>query len=96
VIVRFNPSGAIDARKGGVYTADRLLPYTAGTRYYFRLVVQVARRTYSVYVRPQGGTEQALATNYAFRTEQQGVPRLDTWALFAWTGSHTVRNFIVR
>ena len=69
------------------------MPYTAGRWYDICLVVHVYEHTYSVYVRPEGGAEQVLATNYAFRAEQQAVPRLDTWALKAWTGSHTIQNF---
>jgi hypothetical protein len=92
VIVRFNEAGRIDARNDNAYKADYPLPYTAGTRYRFRLVVNVAQHTYSVYVTPAGGTEVTLATNYKFRTEQQGVPRLDAWTVYAWQGSHTVTN----
>jgi hypothetical protein len=44
-------------------------------------------------VTPDGGAEQTLATTYAFRTEQQTVPRLDTWVLRSWSGSHTDSNF---
>jgi hypothetical protein len=96
VIVRFNPAGFIDARNGGTYTADNPIPYTAGMRYHIRLVVNMLSHTYSVYVRPEGGTEQALGINYAFRTEQQLVGRLNTWALRAFTGHHTVRNFTLQ
>ena len=96
VIVRFYSSGYIDAFNGTAYTAATKVPYTAGTRYFFRLVVDVHNHTYSVYVRPAGGTEQLLGANYAFRTEQQTVPQLDTLALKAWTGSHTVSNFAVK
>ena len=56
-------------------------------------MVNVPQHTYSVYVTPESGAEQTLATNYAFRTEQGTVPRLDTWALRSWSGSHTVSNF---
>jgi hypothetical protein len=96
VIVRFNPSGYIDTYNGTAYTADLAVPYTAGKRYFIRLVVDVAQHTYTVYVRPQGGTEKLMGTNYAFRTEQQAVPQLDTWALKNWAGSHTVSNFTVK
>jgi hypothetical protein len=93
VIVRFNPAGFLDARNGSAYRADQAVPYTVGTRYAIRLVVNVPQHTYSVYVTPESGAEQTLATNYAFRTEQRTMPRLDTWALRSWSGSHTVSNF---
>jgi hypothetical protein len=98
VIVRFNPSGYLDVYDGRVanYRADVAAPYTAGTRYAIRLVVNVASHTYSVYVRPAGGAERLLAGNYAFRAERQAVPWLDTWALKSWVGSHTVRNVTVQ
>ena len=96
VIVRFNPSGFLDARNGGAYRATQTIPYTAGTRYRVRLVVNVPKHTYSVFVTPDGGAEQTLATNYAFRTEQRIVPRLDTRALRSWSGSHTVCNFALK
>jgi hypothetical protein len=95
-IVRFNPTGYLDARNGSAYQAARTLPYVAGTRYRVRLVVNVPKHTNSVYVTPDGGVEQTLATNYAFRTEQRTVPRLDTWALRSWSGSHTVCNFALK
>src|SRR5207302_428677 len=39
VILRFNPSGQIDARNGGAYAAASVMAYSAGTSYHFRLVV---------------------------------------------------------
>jgi uncharacterized delta-60 repeat protein len=94
-IVRFNPSGVLDARNGSAYQAARAIPYVTGMRYQIWLVVNVPQHTYSVYVTPDGGTEQTLATDYAFRTEQRTVPSLDTWALRSWSGSHTVSNFTI-
>jgi hypothetical protein len=95
VIVRFNSAGRIDARNGSSYAADRAIPYTAGVRYEFRLVVNIAEHTYSVYVKPEGSVEQTLATDYAFRTEQQVVEQLSHWALTALQGSHTAEAFSV-
>lgn len=77
--VRFNPSGNIDARNGGAFAAASTIPFTANTSYHFRLVINVTAHTYSAYVTPPGGSEIAIGTNYAFRTEQAGVTRLDTW-----------------
>ncbi|RMF83005.1 MAG: hypothetical protein D6744_05520, partial [Planctomycetota bacterium] len=90
VIVRFNTSGKIDARNGATYAADQSIAYAAGQSYHFRLIVDVAAHTYSAYVTPAGGSEQLLASNYAFRSEQANVSKLDCWNINASTGSHEV------
>src|SRR5215475_7189617 len=56
-LARFNPSGNIDARNGGAYAAASTIPYSANVTYHFRMVVNVPARTYSVFVRPAGGSE---------------------------------------
>ncbi len=95
-IVRFDDdSGHIDARNGGTYTSDTAVPYTVGTTYHFRLVINVPAHTYTIYVTPDGSTEKILGTNYLFRTEQSAVGSLDNWALYAGAGSHQVCNFTV-
>jgi hypothetical protein len=81
VIVRFNPNGNIDARNGGAYAAASTIAYTANTTYSFRLVVNVTNHTYAAYVTPPGGAEQLVGMNYGFRTEQNSVPRLNSWTL---------------
>src|SRR6266700_2245052 len=95
VILRFNTGGTIDARNGGAYAATNSIGYTAGTSYHFRVVVDVSSHTYSAYVTPAGGAEQTIGTGFAFRTEQSGVTALDSWALTAITGTHTVCNFAI-
>lgn len=93
VLVRFNNTGTIDARDGGTYRADMPITYTPGVSYHFRLVVNVQTHRYSVYVSPAGGTQQTLASNYAFRTEQNGVTYLDNLGIFSDAGSHQVCEF---
>src|SRR5256714_1434884 len=56
-IVRFNPTGTIDARNGGDYAAATAIPYTAGTSYHFRLDVNLASHSYDIYVTPAGASE---------------------------------------
>ena len=92
-IVRFNNTGTIDARKAGGYAADAAIPYSAGVLYHFRLAVDPAAHTYSVWVTPPGGAETALAANYAFRSEQASVSSLNNWNLFTDAGTHQVCNF---
>jgi hypothetical protein len=86
-IARFNTSGNIDARNGGAYAAASPIAYSANTSYHFRFVVNVPSHTYSVYVTPSGGSEQAVGVNYAFRTEQASVASLNYWSLWGDTGS---------
>jgi hypothetical protein len=86
-IARFNTSGNIDARNGGAYAAASPITYSANTSYHFRFVVNVPSHTYSVYVTPSGGSEQAVGVNYAFRTEQASIASLNYWSLWGDTGS---------
>ena len=95
VILRFNTGNTIDARNGGAYAAANSIPYTAGTSYHFRVVVDVSSHTYSAYVTPAGSAEQTIGTGFAFRTEQAAVTSLANWTLTAITGSHTVCNFAI-
>ena len=59
------------------------------------MVVNLSTHTYSVYVTPQGGSEIALATNYAFRTEQATDTSLSDIGGFSTSGSATVLNFSI-
>ena len=80
---------------GGAYAAAGSLPYTPGTSYHFRVVVNMSAHTYSAYVTPKGGTEQTVATNYAFRAEQAGASSLGDLAIMAEVGTHSVTNVTV-
>ena len=82
VIVRFNPSGNIDVRNGSTYAAAYTQPYTAGSTYHFRVVVNVPAHTYSVYITLPGSSEQTLASNYAFRSEQASATSLNYWTSY--------------
>jgi poly(beta-D-mannuronate) lyase len=95
-IARFNPTGQIDARDGGVYAANSTINYSANVRYHFRLVVDVSTRSYSIFVTPQGGSEITVGTNYAFRSEQSGVTSLSSRGIWTGTGTSTVCGFVIR
>jgi len=82
VLVSFNSSGNIQARNGGAYGAGITLPFSLGIAYHLRIPVNVAAHSYSVYVTPQGGAEQLLASNYAFRTEQAAATSLGYIGVF--------------
>ena len=75
--VRFNSAGRIDARGQGSFTAANAVSYQANTTYRIRLVVNLAAHTYAVYITPAGGSEQTVATNLAFRSEQSSVSTLN-------------------
>ncbi|HXU72622.1 MAG TPA: DNRLRE domain-containing protein [Polyangia bacterium] len=94
-IVRFNDSGAIDARNGSAYAAASTIAYAGGTTYHFRIPVDVGAHTYSVYVTAPGGSEQLVAGNFAFRSEQASVASLNDWAIAvdSTSGSLSVCNF---
>ncbi len=94
-ITRFNPSGFIDVRNGANYAAAVSVPYTAGTSYHFRMSINPATQTYSVYVTPPGQSEITLAANYAFRSEQAALTSVSNWAMEADAGSLGVCNMTV-
>jgi len=74
-------TGEIKARNGSRYQADTVLAYETGVTYHIRMVVDVPRHRYSVYVQPAGGSEIALAQGYAFRDTQQSITEIDTWTV---------------
>jgi hypothetical protein len=78
-IVRFNSSSLIDARNAGTYSAATPVSYAANVTYHFRLQIDVASRSYSIYVTPAGGTEQLIGADYRFRSEQSSVARLNNF-----------------
>ncbi len=94
-IVRFNTNGRIDARNGGGYAADAVIPYSANLTYRFRLEVSVPAHTYSIFVTPPGAAERTVGTNFAFRSEQSGVTSLSSRGVWSGSGSNRVCNLIV-
>ena len=94
-LVSFSTDGNIVARNGGAYTAQSPIAYSGGVSYHFRLVVNVPAHTYSIFVRPAGGVEQTVGTNYAFRTEQATVSSLNNWGAVASSGSAQVCGFTI-
>lgn len=89
VVVRFNPSGTIDALNGASYSATSSVSYSAGNAYHFSIAVNVPKASYSVFVTPDGGLEQVLAENFAFSAS---IASLNTFAIQASSGSHEVFN----
>ncbi len=89
-IVIFDEEGNVRVRNGARYQALQVFPYTGGTTYTVRMVVDVAAKRYSVYIRPKNGTEVQLANNYAFRSEQASVASLANWAMTQTIGTATL------
>src|SRR5439155_26124330 len=59
-----------------------------------RVGVNVPARTCAVYVTPDGGTEQTVGTDFAFRPTAGAVTNLDNWGAIVDTeGSTTVCDF---
>ena len=94
-IARFFTNGVIEARDGATYTADNPVTYSAGTSYHFKFDIDVASRTYSVYVTPSGGSQITLASNYAFRSDAPAVSSLDDLASEAGTGTLQICNLSI-
>ena len=89
-ICRFDLSGNIDARNGGSYAADQEIPYSGNTRYTFRMEVNIPQKKYSAFVTPEYGTEDTIATNFNFRTEQSGVSQLNNLGFYVHSDSGAV------
>jgi hypothetical protein len=82
-IVRFSPTGIVDARNGGKYEAVNPLSFQPGVKYLITLTVDVPAKTYSATVGAPGTPPVVIASDFGFRTEQADVSELN-W-LAAWT-----------
>lgn len=83
-IVRFSPSGYIDARDGDQYVGA--FPYTTGSApWEISLEVNITSHLYNVWVRhldSPGKPFELLGSALKFRSEQSSVTRLDNLARF--------------
>ncbi|WP_168119710.1 DNRLRE domain-containing protein [Paenibacillus sp. HB172176] len=87
-LLRFNPDGYIDAMNSTAYSSVDTLSYQAGTKYSVVMAVDVVNHTYSAYVTPEGGTQQTIADDYAFRSQQAAVSALDRLVMYAADGNY--------
>lgn len=62
---------------------DAQVFYSAGVTNRIRIEADIAASTYSVWVTPDGGVETQIASNYAFRTSQQGITEIDTLGVWS-------------
>lgn len=58
------------------YFADKEVTYVANAKNHFRIVADIPKQIFSVYVTPAGGAEQALARDYAFEKTASPVKQL--------------------
>jgi uncharacterized protein YjdB len=92
VIVRFNPSGQIDARNGANYSAVNAFNYAGGTAYHFTVSVNTQAHTYSVWVHQGTNADVQIANNYTFRTEQAAINSVGDYTLHTENNSESVCN----
>ena len=83
IIVRFSPTGKIDARNGSGYEASTNYVYEANTNYTFRLVIDFNTKKYSIYVTAEGENEVLIGENYDFRSEQSDLNSINNMAYFS-------------
>jgi len=76
LIIRLNPAGFFDVRRGADYAALVSLPYQANATYHVRMRADLGARRYSVWVRPSGGSEVLLADSFAFRSDAPAIADL--------------------
>ncbi|WP_223757757.1 glycoside hydrolase family 88 protein [Myxococcus sp. RHSTA-1-4] len=98
MLIRMNTNGRFDVRNGGAYAALTAVPYSAGNTYHVRMVTDLNTKRYSVWVRPPGGAEIQIASNYAFRSDAPPTDDLGKISVSGTTGNdtYTVAHHTVR
>jgi hypothetical protein len=66
-LVRFNTG--IGAYNGTGWGVDAVSPLVANTEYHVKITIDLTSKTYSAWVTPEGGSETAIATDFAFRAK---------------------------
>ncbi|MDR1060399.1 MAG: DNRLRE domain-containing protein, partial [Clostridiales bacterium] len=68
-------AGTFDVRDDGAYRADAAMLTQAGVLYHVKFEINLAAKTYSVWMTPEGGEPVRLAANYKARNySAQGYP----------------------
>jgi hypothetical protein len=91
-IVEFHRDGTLLAMNGSTYQAATKIAYRGGIRYHLTFEVDLPSHTYSAFVTPPGGVQQAIAVDYTFRTTQASVASLDTLDFVSDAGTEDVCN----
>ncbi|MDB4955444.1 MAG: Fibronectin type domain protein [Myxococcales bacterium] len=85
-ILRFNDTGIVDARSAGAYRASSTFSYVPNTTYSVRFVIDLYAKRYSADVKIAdtrvADVWHPIAVNYAFRTEQSALSRIDNVASY--------------
>jgi len=89
IIVRFAPSGFIDARDGESYSANADIPYESNKEYSFKLKIDFSAHTYTIYITPQDGQEILLGEGFKFRLEHSSLISINNMAYYS-TESNTI------
>ncbi len=96
-LVRFNPSGDIDAYNGTAYAGpSTAVPYKVGTAYSFTVVVHMAAQTYDISVSSAGGASQIIGTGFKFRASAASLNNYGAYVSSdGGSGTLTVNGFTV-
>ncbi|MBO9609853.1 MAG: DNRLRE domain-containing protein [Paenibacillaceae bacterium] len=65
---RFKPEGYFDVKNGAFWSYETQLAYSAGTKYRFKMVIDLNQHKHSIWISPEGGTPVLIADNYDFRS----------------------------
>ena len=93
VQVRFNPRGEIDALDGTTFRAVDRLRYELGVVYDFRIVVNVPKQSFDVYVTPVDEAPVLIARDFAFNPTALPSGRISHMGIISETGSFKGRQF---
>jgi hypothetical protein len=85
-IVKFTPSGLIQASRDRTFEADKPISYSTGVTYRFRVEIDPVNRTQSLFVTPSGKSEEVIGRNYKFTGSQGDVTLFNNWGSFIETG----------
>lgn len=91
-IVRFNTQGFMDARNGPTYQSTNSLAYHPGVAYAVTMVVDIALQKYDVTVKPFGGSDVLVASQFSFRSEQSSVSSLGNLGFVSAVGAFSLAN----
>ncbi|HTA77119.1 MAG TPA: hypothetical protein VK791_08175, partial [bacterium] len=97
-LIRFNPSGDIDAYNGSIpnYAGpSTVIPYTAGITYSFTVLVHMAAQTYDISVSSPGAASKVIGTGFQFRVADSSLNNYGAFVGTGGVGSLTVNNFTV-
>lgn len=93
-ITRLNRNGEIDVRSAGTYINDINIDYKKNEYYHITMEVNVTNHKYNVYVTPVNtGLKTKIASNYAFRSDQSNVEKLNGFVTKSSSGSYKIKNF---